>query len=116
MKRLALQDGSTVRILEIHPNWNEKGWCRRPHVGYVLSGRARLDFETGKPVEVRRGEGFSIPEGRAQGKLQTSEQDVPRRLTWPLAVTTCRAWVASVPKELDRAHLSPGRHARSSQK
>lgn len=66
MKKHAVGGGRVVRVLEMDPKWNEREWCKKAHDGYVLSGRLRLDFESdSSPVEIGKGQGFSIPEGCA---------------------------------------------------
>jgi len=63
MKRHLTEDGEVIRILELDPKWNEKEWCRRKHVGYVLSGSLTLETATGARTVIRRGEGFLVPKG-----------------------------------------------------
>ncbi len=62
-KKRVLKDGrNTIRILELSPKWNEREWCRRAHIGYVLSGALRLQFEsTSERLEIKKGQGFAIP-------------------------------------------------------
>jgi hypothetical protein len=64
-KKFVDVDRKTIRLLELDPSWNEEEWCKHKHVGYVISGSLRLDLAKGLPLEVRRGEGFSIPQGCA---------------------------------------------------
>jgi len=64
-KRKVVEDGHSVRILEVSPKWNESNWCIRAHVGYVTSGRLRLEFVGQPPMDVERGMGFWIPSGCA---------------------------------------------------
>jgi len=63
MKTLVSEDGDTVRILELNPRWNEVDWCRKKHIGYVLSGSLGLRFRGEALLEVRAGQGFVIPRG-----------------------------------------------------
>ena len=66
MKKRVLKDGNTIRILELSRAWNEKEWCKKAHNGYVLSGALHLQFESSvKGLEIKKGQGFSIPEGYA---------------------------------------------------
>ncbi len=74
-KRGALGKDGVVRILEVSPKWNEEDWCRKEHVGYIISGRLKLDFVHRDSVEVREGQGFWIPTGcahKASCKLTTT--------------------------------------------
>jgi quercetin dioxygenase-like cupin family protein len=63
MKRRITDDGNTVRILELDPKWNEVEWCKKRHIGYVLSGTLRLELGRGGLLDVREGQGFAISEG-----------------------------------------------------
>jgi quercetin dioxygenase-like cupin family protein len=65
MKKSVTSEGSTVRILEMSPRWDEAEWCTKSHIGYVLSGRLRLDFAKQRSLHMGKGEGFSIPKGCA---------------------------------------------------
>lgn len=62
-----LNDGRTVRLLEISPEWNEEGWCKKEHTGYVLSGELRLDFRSKnrKALLIKHGQSFYVPLGAA---------------------------------------------------
>lgn len=62
-KKKTLGGGHSVRMLEVSPRWNEMEWCAKAHVGYVTSGRLRLEFEGQGPMEIGRGMGFWIPPG-----------------------------------------------------
>jgi len=64
-KMKVVEDGRSVRILELSPKWNEPDWCIRAHAGYVTSGKLRLEFAGQAPMEARRGTGFWIPSGCA---------------------------------------------------
>lgn len=64
IKEQEIPDGR-VRMLEFSKNWNERTWCARPHIGYILSGKLQLDFKKkSEKVEVRKGQGFVIREGQ----------------------------------------------------
>ncbi len=65
MKARVSEGGETIRVLEMSPKWSESEWCRKKHIGYVISGELRLGFEAERAVKIRQGEGFSIPEGCA---------------------------------------------------
>jgi mannose-6-phosphate isomerase-like protein (cupin superfamily) len=62
-KKKIVEGGRSVRVLEVSPRWNEVNWCARAHVGYVTSGRLRLEFEGQVPMNIGRGMGFWIPPG-----------------------------------------------------
>jgi quercetin dioxygenase-like cupin family protein len=64
-KGRTLATGETIRLLEITPKWNESEWCRKAHIGFVLSGRLRLDFVDFNPLDIGKGQAFSIPAGCA---------------------------------------------------
>ena len=65
MKKFAGGGSDTIRLLELDPSWDETGWCRRKHVGLVLSGTLRLALSDGPPLVVREGDAFFIPTGCA---------------------------------------------------
>ena len=65
MRRHVLSDGGTARILDVYPDWNESEWCRKGHIGYVLTGTLKLEFPSQPRMVVRKGEGFEIPRGCA---------------------------------------------------
>jgi len=59
-----LGNGRRIRVVEFTPRWNETEWCRVGHSAYVISGKLSLRFESGdKPLDVARGQAFSIPLG-----------------------------------------------------
>ena len=65
VKRRAIEGNTTVRLLELDPRWDEKEWCTKRHVGYVLFGTLKLALKDRAPLVVRRGQGFSVPKGCA---------------------------------------------------
>lgn len=59
-----LGNGRRIRVLEISPRWKEADWCQLGHSAYVLNGKLRLHFKsTSQPMEVSKGQGFTIPIG-----------------------------------------------------
>jgi quercetin dioxygenase-like cupin family protein len=61
VKQKILADSSTIRVLEFSPKWNETVWCKRSHIGYVLSGQLNLDFKLSKEsILVDKGQAFAI--------------------------------------------------------
>jgi hypothetical protein len=65
VKKQVSGDGRAIRVLEVSPRWKELGWCTNAHVGYVTSGKLRLEFADQESMEVSRGQGFWIPRGCA---------------------------------------------------
>ncbi len=65
MEGYHMEEGGLVRILEMDPAWDESEWCTSEHVGYVLSGRVRLDFADQGSIEAGRGQAFLVPRGCA---------------------------------------------------
>jgi mannose-6-phosphate isomerase-like protein (cupin superfamily) len=63
VKSRVSENGDTVRILELNPKWNEMEWCKKKHIGYVLSGSLGLELRGERPLEVHEGQGFIIPRG-----------------------------------------------------
>jgi quercetin dioxygenase-like cupin family protein len=63
MKRHARPGQVVMRILELDPRWEEEEWCRKKHVGYVLSGALSLEVEQGPQFSVKKGQGFFVPDG-----------------------------------------------------
>jgi len=51
-----------VRILELDPKWNEVEWCKKRHMGYVLSGSLRLELRGRKSLQLHEGQGSSYRE------------------------------------------------------
>jgi quercetin dioxygenase-like cupin family protein len=57
-------DGVRWAIVEYAPGGGRPEWCAEAHVGYVLSGEIRYEFEDGRgPMVVRAGDGFTLPRG-----------------------------------------------------
>jgi len=51
-----------LRLVEFSKEFAEPDWCGRGHIGYVLEGRADLDFN-GKVETLHAGDGVFIPAG-----------------------------------------------------
>jgi quercetin dioxygenase-like cupin family protein len=62
-------------IVEYQPGAGRADWCDTPHVGYVISGAIRYEFEDGRePLAIEAGEGFSLPpEPRHRGRNEGSD-------------------------------------------
>jgi len=52
----------SVTILEFEPGFLDPNWCERGHVGYVLSGSVRLEYEK-EATFLGEGEAFVIGAG-----------------------------------------------------
>jgi len=67
VKRHRLGSQRTIRMLEISPKWREEEWCRKEHIGYVLSGTMHISFKSGKKMSlhVRSRQSFYVPLGLA---------------------------------------------------
>lgn len=56
------QNNRKIRLVEFSEDLDEKDWCTKGHVGYVLEGRFSTDF-SGNLVEFKAGDGIFIPPG-----------------------------------------------------
>jgi quercetin dioxygenase-like cupin family protein len=74
-------DVSGVRwaLVTYSPRAGRADWCDVPHVGYVLDGGIRYEFEDERPsLDLRSGDGFVLPsEPRHRG---ANPNDLPARL------------------------------------
>ena len=57
------RDGKQLRLAEFTPDFVERDWCDKGHVGIVLSGELEIDFGD-RPVRYREGSAISIPAGQ----------------------------------------------------
>ena len=53
-----------LRVVEFEKDLEHPEWCRTGHIGYVLQGTLKLEFEGGT-LEIGPGDGFVIPDGEA---------------------------------------------------
>jgi quercetin dioxygenase-like cupin family protein len=53
-----------LRVVEFGRGLEHPEWCQTGHIGYVLQGELRLEFEGGT-LEIGPGDGFVIPDGEA---------------------------------------------------
>lgn len=61
----AYRDGARqLRLLELTPEFTDKQWCERGHVGIVLQGELEIDFQ-GRVVNYPEGSGIFITAGAA---------------------------------------------------
>jgi quercetin dioxygenase-like cupin family protein len=59
----AFQHGNRrIRLVEFSKGFVEPDWCRKGHMGYVLSGEMDVDFD-GHVVRFSAGDGLVIPAG-----------------------------------------------------
>ena len=54
------QDGRRLRLVVFEPGFVEPDWCRRGHIGYVVSGEADIEFPD-HTERFRPGDGLFIP-------------------------------------------------------
>ena len=60
--RIVEQDGKRLRLVELNRGFNEREWCTKGHVGYVLEGEMEIRFGAGA-VSYSAGDGVFIPAG-----------------------------------------------------
>ena len=53
-----------LRILKIHSQFTEANWCLNGHVGYVLSGKMKINFN-GIIQNYNQGDGLWIEQGES---------------------------------------------------
>jgi len=51
-----------IRLLEFFEGYEEKKWCTKGHMGYVLEGKFTLHFKTNK-YQLKAGDIIRVPEG-----------------------------------------------------
>lgn len=56
--------GKQIRLIEFETSDGAQGWCETGHVGYVLKGSLRIDFN-GEVIDFAAGDGLFIPAGAA---------------------------------------------------
>jgi len=61
--KTALIPGTRVRLVQFSPGFRQTTWCERDHVGYVLEGEMQTEFEGGRTIAFRAGDGIVIPAG-----------------------------------------------------
>lgn len=57
-----VRNNRKIRLVEFTEELDEKDWCTKGHVGYVLEGRFSTDFN-GKIIHFKAGDGLFIPPG-----------------------------------------------------
>jgi ethanolamine utilization protein EutQ (cupin superfamily) len=65
------EDGRVLRLVEFSTSDGFDGCCEQGHIGYVLEGGLRIDFQ-GQVLEFRAGDGLFIPAGAAHGHRAVS--------------------------------------------
>ncbi len=56
------QEGKKLRLVEFGKGFVEPDWCMKGHIGYILEGKMKIDFN-GKTVAFGTGDGVFIPAG-----------------------------------------------------
>jgi len=56
------QAGRKLRIVEFAKDFVEPDWCKKGHIGLVLEGKLKIDFN-GKVIDFHSGNGIFIPMG-----------------------------------------------------
>lgn len=51
-----------LRLLKLEEDFVEKYWCLKGHIGFVVEGEMKIDFD-GKIEEYKQGDGLWINEG-----------------------------------------------------
>lgn len=55
-------EGVRWAVVEYSAGSGRAHWCETPHLGYVVDGRLRYEFEDGRPpLELEAGMAFSLP-------------------------------------------------------
>lgn len=62
--KTALVPGTRIRLVQFSPGFRQTTWCDRDHVGYVLEGEMLTEFEDGRTIAFRKGDGIVILAGR----------------------------------------------------
>jgi hypothetical protein len=68
------QDNKVLRLLKINDAFTESNWCMKGHVGYVLSGKMKINFN-GQLQSYKQGDGLWIKEGESSKHKLIMEQD-----------------------------------------
>ncbi len=56
------QNGRKLRLVEFSKGFVEPDWCMKGHIGYILEGKMKIDFN-GKTIVFGTGDGVFIPAG-----------------------------------------------------
>jgi mannose-6-phosphate isomerase-like protein (cupin superfamily) len=60
--RERLVDGARWAIVEYGAGAGRLEWCETPHIGYVVAGSIRYEFEDGKAeLHISAGDAFTLP-------------------------------------------------------
>jgi len=57
-----IQDGQKIRLVEFSEGFVEEDWCTKGHIGYVLEGAMKIDFN-GEIANYSKGDALWIEEG-----------------------------------------------------
>ena len=60
--RVHEQSGRKLRLAEFTREFEERQWCTKGHIGYVLEGQIEIDFDDGV-IALAEGDGLFIPPG-----------------------------------------------------
>lgn len=60
-----LKGNQKIRIIEFSEGFVEEDWCTKGHIGYVLEGAMRIDFN-GRIISYEKGDGLWIEQGEEQ--------------------------------------------------
>ena len=69
------ENGQQIRLVEFTGKLVEPDWCRKGHIGYVLSGEMEIDFN-GTTVTYQKGDGIFIPPGEEHKHMVTAVQEL----------------------------------------
>jgi quercetin dioxygenase-like cupin family protein len=56
------QGDRKLRLVEFAKEFVEQDWCTKGHIGYILEGQVKIDFD-GKAIVFGPGDGVFIPAG-----------------------------------------------------
>ena len=78
-------DSKTVRVLQLSPGFEEVEWCRRQHLGFIVSGSLEIQF-TNRVLKYEQGDGISIAAGEiSKHSARVGEEPVTMFLIDPHA-------------------------------
>ena len=75
-------DGKQVRLLEFGRDLEHPDWCAKGHLGCLLEGEMRVEFENGADITYRAGDLLRIPPGEADRHRPSAVSDTVRVIFW----------------------------------
>lgn len=63
-QKIYYKGNKKLRLLIFRDNFQEKDWCENGHIGYVLNGEMKIDFN-GKISNYKKGDGLWINKGES---------------------------------------------------